>query len=190
LASFFFRVTYFSNILLVICVFLILHGIYDLSTFYKRPNIFANARNGAIFVMIGFLFLSVGDFVSPIKTTSLFAWWPFLVIFAVFCIIATHFLKRSLNELAACSDNKRFIYVGKLLFGGAAFTVVFIGVPIMVTGMVRLTIAFFTTHETQASLSTAQSPLTMPAPAVEAIFCPNCGTPLLSAASFRAHCGK
>jgi len=168
LASFFFRVTYFSNILIVICIFLILYGIYELSAFYKRPTIFANARNGTVFVVIGFLFLSVGDFVSPIKSTSLFAWWPFLVIFTVFCVIATHFLKRSLNELAVCSGNDdRFVYAGRVLFGGAVFTVIFVGVPVMVVGLVRLAIAFFTMRDTQrSSLSTTQSPLTVSVPSI------------------------
>jgi uncharacterized membrane protein len=125
--AFFFRVTYVSNIFIVVCLFLMLHGIFNLSKFYKNPNIFTNARIGTIFVLIGFLFLSVGDFVSPIKTTSLFACWSFLAIFTVFCTVGTYFLKCSIDKLATYLKSDNLIAAGKVMFVGAILTGIFIG---------------------------------------------------------------
>ncbi|MDR0373097.1 MAG: DUF996 domain-containing protein [Nitrososphaerota archaeon] len=141
-------------------IIFILISLYKLANIHKNKSIFTNAFIGGA-IIIGSTFVStlaienwlmsslpdfnnisaILSFVGTLLTV--------FIVFVIFLIIAAFFVRRSLNELAVCSDTDQFAGTGKLLLVGAVLTIIAIGILIVMIAFIMLAIAFFKMKEPQ-----------------------------------------
>jgi uncharacterized membrane protein len=70
---------------------------------------------------------------------------------AVTYTVAAVFVRRSLNELAACSGVRQFATAGRLLFIGAIFSILILPVVLMWISFMALAFAFSTMEKPKSA---------------------------------------
>ena len=173
------------GILGIVGLITILVSLYNLSSIYQAKNIFTNARIGIVVAILGHIVIIGFTVVSPV-ISDLRMLFLFLGIITMFATIAVIFVRRSLNELAACSGVGTFASASKLLFIGAILSIIGVGVLLMWIAIVGIAIAFFQMKESAPTSPSQTTPTTAETNAL----CPNCGNPILPDNVFCPNCGK
>ncbi|MCL2135067.1 MAG: DUF996 domain-containing protein [Candidatus Bathyarchaeota archaeon] len=190
----------------IVGIILILISLYNLAKVYNSKKIYSNAKIGAIVAIVGIITNTIygiytihiyQNVISPIDIALIMQLF-FQILTTVFIsaiiqftffTIASIFVIRSLNELAAHSNIHEFKTAGQIIQIGAILTIIFIGIPIMGIGFIVLGFAFLKLKEPQPT----PPPNTQPIPTtIDSLtnFCTKCGTPIQPNATFCVKCGK
>jgi len=104
-----------------------------------------------------------------------------------------NYIRKALNALADSSGEQQFRTAANLIWYGAILSIIIVGFFLIWVAFIILAIAFFSLKiapTTPQYSGYAQPYQTTPPTNTKANFCPTCGTPVASDATFCAHCGK
>jgi len=156
-------VPYAGWILGIIGVVLLLRGMKELSNYYQDEEIYKNALTGVKFYIVALVAVGVAiaafvvgiwsatgfTFTSTFVPTVAFgvglaAFVAGIIVAFVFYIFATMHLRRTFNTLAEKSGEASFVTAGKLLWWGAIFSIIVVGLLLIFVAWIFATIGFFT----------------------------------------------
>jgi len=204
-------VPYAGFVLGIIGAIMLLMGIKGLANYYQDNAIYEDALMGVIFLIIALVVVAVavvGAFIGFVSIIGIGAGILVLiaglVIAFIFYLLSAMRLRKTFDLLAQKSGEHNFSTAGTLYFWGAVLTIVFVGVILIFIAWIFSTIAFFSMR-LQQQPPYAQQPVgytpppmspTSPsqpsaqAPAQATRYCPNCGAPVNTNATFCPNCGK
>jgi uncharacterized membrane protein len=169
-------VPYVGWVLGIVGVVLLLRGMKELSSYYQDDKIYHDSLTGikyyiiaiiaagvAIAAMIigvwsatGFTF-TTASFVPTIAfAVGLFAFLAGLVTAFVFYVLAATRLRKVFDSLAQKSGEASFTTAGTLLWWGAVFTIIVVGLVLILVAWIFATIGFFTMKSRQYQQYPAQ----------------------------------
>jgi uncharacterized membrane protein len=185
----------------IVGIILVYIGIKGLSEYYKDESIYHDALRGFIFLIIAAVVIAVAVPVFIFSGVfSIFALGSFgigfgivalllvIVMVFIFYLLAALSLRKAFNTLAKRSGEHMFETAGMLLFIGAILTIILVGFVLIFLAWIIVTIAFFSIKVPQQQYT--YTPLQATQPMQPSRFCPNCGAPQDSNATFCSHCGK
>jgi uncharacterized membrane protein len=165
---------YYTGIVSLIGLVLVLIAIKGLSDYYKDASIFNNALYGVITAIVGgviFITVIISAAIGLLNSLGISNWsdwsalqkinwasivnidviWPYvtaillgLVLLFVFAIVTAIFLRRSLSTLADKTKVGMFGTTGLMLLIGAVLTIIIIGFVLLWVALILLAVAFFT----------------------------------------------
>jgi len=202
-------VPYAGAVLGIVGAILLLMGIKGLATYYQDNQIYDNALMGVIFLIIAIVIVAVAVFGSILLFISAIGFLGGIVILIlglivafVFYLLAAMRLRQTFSTLAQKSGEQSFNTAGTLLWWGAILTIIFVGTILIFIAWIFATIGFFSMklqpQQPYASQPQGYTPPSVPpvaqttqaAPTQAQRYCPNCGAPVASDATFCPHCGK
>jgi uncharacterized membrane protein len=156
-------VPYAGWILGIIGIILLLRGMKELSNYYQDEEIYKNTLKGvkfyiiaivAIGVAIAAITLGIGSatgftFTENFALTAGFgvgviAFFAGLIVAFIFYVFATLHLRKTFNTLAQKSGEQSFATAGNLLWWGAIFSIILVGLLLIFVAWIFATIGFFT----------------------------------------------
>jgi len=174
-------VPYAGWILGIIGIVLLMRGLKELSYYYQDEKIYQDSLTGvkyyivaiiAAAVAIAAITLGIGSatgftFKANFAPTAalgigIVAFIGGIVIAFIFYILATTHLRKTFNNLAQKSGEASFTTAASLLWWGAIFTIVVIGLLLIFIGWIFATIGFFTMKSRQYQQYAAQNNATAP----------------------------
>ena len=169
-------VPYAGWILGIIGIVLLMRGLKELSYYYQDEKIYQDSLTGvkyyivaiiAAAVAIAAITLGIGSatgftFKANFAPTAalgigIVAFIGGIVIAFIFYILATTHLRKTFNNLAQKSGEASFTTAASLLWWGAIFTIVVIGLLLIFIGWIFATIGFFTMKSRQYQQYAAQN---------------------------------
>ncbi|MCL2869179.1 MAG: DUF973 family protein [Candidatus Bathyarchaeota archaeon] len=182
----------------IIGVILLLMGMNTLSKHYKDSRICDTGLIAAsLLYIIGSILSTIGLMALSFHQSMVGLFLGFLLLIPIaiinfiFTLIAAVFFKNALHALAEQTGENIFRTAGTLMLISAILTIVLIGSFLMIITYIITAIAFFTlknkppkqsTYNYTQQQTTTENTFTK--------FCPHCGTPLPSDASYCLNCGK
>ena len=161
-------IPYAGWILGIIGVVLLLRGMKELSNYYQDEEIYQNSLTGVKFYIIALIAAAVAiagivvgigsatgfRFNSNFVLTmgfgaGLIAFIAGLIVAFIFYVLATSHLKKTFFKLAEESGEASFKTAGDLLWWGAIFTILVVGLLLIFIGWIFATIGFFTMKSRQ-----------------------------------------
>lgn len=148
------------GILRIMGILFILISLHNFANFYQAKNIYRNAKFGATAAIISTIFTVTGGIVLSAITGSatyligLLLYWG---IFAITIAVAAFFVRRSLNELAACSATPQFATAGRFLYLGAILLILVLPMALMWVAFLILAYAFFKMKQTKPTTTPLQT---------------------------------
>lgn len=168
-------VPYVGWVLGIIGVVLLLRGMKELSNYYQDEKIYINSLTGVRFYVIALIaaavaivamvvgvasatgFTFTADFVPTVGFgVGLVAFFAGLVVAFVFYVLAASHLRRTFNTLAEKSGEESFTTAGNLLWYGSIFTIILVGLVLILIAWIFATIGFFTMKSRQHQQYTPQ----------------------------------
>jgi uncharacterized membrane protein len=200
-------VPYAGVVLGIIGAILLLMGVKGLASYYKDNEIYQNTLMGIIFLIIAVVAVAISLVALAIGFTSIIGFGIGIVAFIlgvviafVFYLVAAMRLRKTFETLARKSGEQSFNTAGTLLWWGAILSIIIVGFLLIFLAWIFAAVAFFSMKLQQqqpyASQPYTAPPTSMPPPAQPtqatptARYCPNCGAPVASDATFCSHCGK
>jgi uncharacterized membrane protein len=170
-------VPYAGWILGIIGVVLLLRGMRELTNYYQDEKIYKDTLTGVKFyivaivaaaVAIAAMVVGVGTATNFNFTSTnfvltvgfgigLLAFFGGLVIAFIFYVLATTHLRKTLNALAQKSGEASFTTAANLLWWGAIFTIIVVGLLFIFIAWIFATIGFFTMKSRQYQQYNSQS---------------------------------
>jgi len=170
-------IPYAGWILGIIGVVLLMRGLKELSYYYQDEKIYQDSLTGVKFYIIAIIAaaaaiaaitLGIGSatgftFKSPFVLTEAFGiglavFLGGIVIAFIFYILATTNLRKTFNTLAQKSGEASFTTAANLLWWGAVFTIIVVGLLLILVGWIFATIGFFTMKSKQYQQYTPPPP--------------------------------
>jgi len=161
-------IPYAGWILGIIGVVLLMRGLKELSYYYQDEKIYQDSLTGVKFYIIAIIAaaaaiaaitLGIGSatgftFKSPFVLTETFGiglavFLGGIVIAFIFYILGTTNLRKTFNTLAQKSGEASFTTAANLLWWGAVFTIIVVGLLLIFIGWIFATIGFFTMKSKQ-----------------------------------------
>ena len=155
-------VPYVGWILGIIGVVLFLRGMKELSNYYQDDRLYQNSWTGVKFYIVALLaagvaiaaitigiwtatgFTFTADFVPTVAFgVGVAAFLAGIVIAFVFYVLATSHLRRVFSALAEKTGESSFTTAGILLWWGAIFTIIVVGLLLILIGWIFATIGLF-----------------------------------------------
>jgi len=180
----------------VIGIILVLVAMKGLSDDYNDPEIFKNALYGFIFGIIGAIalaaFIPIAFFsitaVSTISSTLPLAGLGIVVlvviVWYVFSLISAIFYNKALNILAQKSGEGTFNTAGMILLIGAIIPV--LGFFLTLIAWILAAVAFFNIKPSTQIFTPTHTVTTTQ----QTKYCPHCGAPIPTDATYCTKCGK
>ncbi|MCL1977850.1 MAG: DUF996 domain-containing protein [Candidatus Bathyarchaeota archaeon] len=179
----------------LIGIILVLVGMKGLSEYYNDRRIYDGLVTATIFFIIG-LILSVVGAIFLFVLIGI----PLIIVGFIFELLAARYFRNALYALSERSGEHLFHTAGILIWIGAILSIIVVGIILIWIGFIIAAIGFFTLKVAPSGATGASAPppsygYTPPPNAQQTTnfksnFCPNCGTPVASEATFCAHCGK
>jgi len=154
-----------------------MRGLKELSYYYQDEKIYQDSLTGVKFYIIAIIAaaaaiaaitLGIGSatgftFKSPFVLTEAFGiglavFLGGIVIAFIFYILATTNLRKTFNTLAQKSGEASFTTAANLLWWGAVFTIIVVGLLLILVGWIFATIGFFTMKSKQYQQYTPPPP--------------------------------
>ena len=170
-------IPYAGWILGIIGVVLLMRGLKELSYYYQDEKIYQDSLTGVKFYIIALvaaaaavaaITLGIGSatgftFKSHFVLTAAFGiglavFLGGIVIAFIFYILATTHLRKTFNTLAEKSGEASFTTAANLLWWGAVFTIIVVGLLLILIGWIFATIGFFTMKSKQYQQYTPPPP--------------------------------
>jgi uncharacterized membrane protein len=155
-------IPYVGWILGIIGVILFLRGMRELSNYYQDERLYQNSWTGVKFYIVALLaagvaiaamvigvwtatgFTFTANFVPTVAFgIGLIAFLGGIVIAFIFYVLATSHLRGVFNSLAEKTGESSFHTAGTLLWWGAIFTIIVVGLLLILVGWIFATIGLF-----------------------------------------------
>jgi uncharacterized membrane protein len=170
-------IPYVGWVLGIIGAVLLLRSMKEFSTYYQDETIYQNSLTGIKYYIVALIaaavaiasitigvatataFTFAADFVWTTGfTVGLIAFFAGLVVAFVFYLLATARLRRTFDSLAQKSGEASFTTAGMLLWWGAVFTIIVVGLLLILVAWIFATIGFFTMKSRQYQQYTPPQP--------------------------------
>ena len=207
-------VPYVGWVLGIIGVIILIRAIKEFAIYYQDNKIYQNAITGVKYYIVALIAAAVAitsivigaasatgfTFKAPFVFTAGFAaglitFLVGLIIAFVFFVLASTHLRKTFDTIAQKSGEHSFATAASLLWWGSILTIIGVGFILIFVAWIFAVIGFFTMRAPQqqpyappygytpsSTQSTAQQPAGR--------FCPNCGSPVATDATYCSHCGK
>jgi uncharacterized membrane protein len=177
-------VPYVGWVLGIIGVVLLLRGMKELSSYYQDETLYQDSLTGVKYYIVaivavavaisafviglwsatGFIF-TTGSFVFTVAfAVGLVAFLAGLVTAFVFYVLAATKLRKTFDSLAQKSGDASFTTAGSLLWWGSVFTIIGVGLILILISWIFATIGFFAMKSRQYQQYSAQPYGTTPPP--------------------------
>ncbi len=211
-------VPYVGWVLGIIGIVLLLRGMKEFANYYQDNEIYQNSLTGVKYYIVALIALAVagaGFVIGFVFNGFAVNGFPgafgvgnaigvaigiagLIVAFVFYVLAATH-LRKTFNTLAQKTGEHSFETAGTLLWVGSILTIIAVGVLLIFIAWIFAVIGFFTMKSPQQQQFASQPHGYTPAPTVTSTtnqptqvtkFCPNCGAPVSTEATFCSRCGK
>ena len=175
-------VPYAGWILGIIGIVLLMRGLKELSYYYEDEKIYQDSLTGVKYYVVAIIAaaVAIAAITLGIGSATGFTFKPNfaptaalgigiaafiggIVIAFIFYILATTHLRKTFNNLAQKSGEASFTTAASLLWWGAIFTIIIVGLLLIFIGWIFATIGFFTMKSRQYQQYTPQNNSTAPA---------------------------
>ncbi|HXX88170.1 MAG TPA: DUF996 domain-containing protein [Candidatus Acidoferrum sp.] len=174
-------VPYAGWILGIIGIVLLMRGLKELSYYYEDEKIYQDSLTGVKYYIVAIIAaaVAIAAITLGIGSATGFTFKPNfaptaalgigiaafiggIVIAFIFYILATTHLRKTFNNLAQKSGEASFTTAASLLWWGAIFTIIIVGLLLIFIGWIFATIGFFTMKSRQYQQYTPQNNATTP----------------------------
>jgi uncharacterized membrane protein len=174
-------IPYAGWILGIIGIVLLMRGLKELSYYYQDEKIYQDSLTGVKYYIIAIIAaaVAIAAITLGIGSATGFTFKPNfaptaalgigiaafiggIVIAFIFYILATTHLRKTFNSLAQKSGEASFTTAASLLWWGAIFTIIVIGLLLIFISWIFATIGFFTMKSRQYQQYTPQNNATAP----------------------------
>jgi uncharacterized membrane protein len=174
-------IPYAGWILGIVGIVLLMRGLKELSYYYQDEKIYQDSLTGVKYYIVAIIAgaVAIAAITLGIGSATGFTFKPNfaptaalgigiaafiggIVIAFIFYILATTHLRKTFNNLAQKSGEASFTTAASLLWWGAIFTIIVIGLLLIFIGWIFATIGFFTMKSRQYQQYAAQNNATAP----------------------------
>jgi len=174
-------IPYAGWILGIVGIVLLMRGLKELSYYYQDEKIYQDSLTGVKYYIVAIIAaaVAIAAITLGIGSATGFTFQPNfaptaalgigiaafiggIVIAFIFYILATTHLRKTFNNLAQKSGEASFTTAASLLWWGAIFTIIVIGLLLIFIGWIFATIGFFTMKSRQYQQYAAQNNATAP----------------------------
>jgi len=206
-------VPYVGWVLGIIGIILLLRGMKEFAAYYGDASIYNESLTGVKYYIVALIAVAVAgvSFVVGLATrlgipgipsfgnvglaVGIGALVAGIVLAFVFFILGNGHLRNALNTLAQKSGEHSFATAASLLWWGAIFTIIIVGLLLIFVSWIIATIGFFSMKPRPPEgynppPAAYTPPPTQPPQQQPAHFCPHCGAPVKPDAAYCMNCGK
>jgi uncharacterized membrane protein len=204
-------VPYVGWVLGIIGIILLMKGIKELAIYYQDNSIYQNSLTGVKYYIVALIAagvasagivvgiassIGIGSFTTGFGTVGLAAgiavFIGAVVIAFIFYIVAASHLRKTFDTLAQKSGEQNFATAGTLLWWGSVFTILVVGLLLILVAWIFAVIGFFTMKPQPNTSPLYSPPPTQPTiqPQQPTRYCSYCGAPVLADSAYCSHCGK